>query len=187
MGKIPFLPCSTFTLDPAIMKIGELAQAAGTQPETIRYYERQGLLPEPMRTDGNYRMYDGAHIHRLAFIRHCRCLDMGLDEIRALLAFKDAPLADCGGVDNVLNAHIEHVVTRIRELKALEKELRGLRQQCAEGHVVSECGILSGLDKAARHHDHAHKGHAHEAHVAGTHRAVRALAQKPARGRAIKP
>lgn len=168
------------------MKIGELAQTTGTQPETIRYYERQGLLPEPMRTDGNYRMYDGAHIQRLAFIRHCRCLDMGLDEIRALLAFKDDPAADCGGVDRLLDEHIEHVVSRIRELKALEKELRGLRQQCSEGHVVGDCGILSGLDKAARQHDHAHKGHAHQAHVVGAHRAVGAAVQKQARGRAIK-
>jgi DNA-binding transcriptional MerR regulator len=56
------------------MKIGELAKAAGTQVETIRYYEREGLLPVANRTDGNYRVYDGAHAQRLAFIRHCRCL-----------------------------------------------------------------------------------------------------------------
>ena len=60
------------------MKIGELAKAAGTQVETIRYYEREGLLPLANRTEGNYRVYDSAHAQRLAFIRHCRCLDMTL-------------------------------------------------------------------------------------------------------------
>jgi Cd(II)/Pb(II)-responsive transcriptional regulator len=160
------------------MKIGELAQAAGTQAETIRYYERQGLLPAPLRSAGNYRVYDQAHIQRLAFIRHCRCLDMALDEIRALLQFKDNPGADCAGVDSLLDAHIEHVATRIRELKTLEKELRGLRQQCTEGHAVGDCGIIQGIEKAARQHDHAAKGPAQEAHVAGVHRSVGAAKHK---------
>lgn len=88
------------------MKIGELAKAAGTQVETIRYYEREGLLPLANRTEGNYRVYDSAHAQRLAFIRHCRCLDMTLDEIRVLLRFKDAPKDNCGEVDQLLEAHI---------------------------------------------------------------------------------
>ena len=67
------------------MKIGELAEATGTQIETIRYYEREGLLPEPGRSTGNYRIYDRVHADRLSFIRHCRALDMNLDEIRVLL------------------------------------------------------------------------------------------------------
>ena len=73
------------------MRIGELATAAQTQSETIRYYEREGLLPEAARTEANYRTYDKSHIQRLAFIRHCRSLDMTLGEIRTLLHFKDAP------------------------------------------------------------------------------------------------
>ncbi len=154
------------------MKIGELAQAAGTQAETIRYYERQGLLPEPTRTSGNYRVYDATHVQRLAFIRHCRCLDMALDEIRALLLFKDAPAADCADVNSLLDEHIEHVVSRVRELKTLEKELRRLRQQCVDGHFVADCGIINGIEKAARQHNHAQKGQAREAHVAGAHREV---------------
>ena len=78
------------------MKIGELARAGGVNVETIRYYERIGLLPEPHRTAANYRSYGEAHRLRLAFVRHCRSLDMTLDEIRVLLRFKDQPLADCG-------------------------------------------------------------------------------------------
>ncbi len=157
------------------MKIGQLAKATGTPPETIRYYERLQLLPVPTRTEGNYRIYDHSHVDRLAFIRHCRCLDMTLDEIRVLLRFRDAPNESCGEVDALLEAHIGHVVSRIRELRALEKELRSLHKQCAPGHLAGECGILDGLQKAAREHHrqpaaqaHDHEGH----HVHGTHREV---------------
>lgn len=65
------------------MKIGELAKVTQTQAETIRFYEREGLLTEPPRSNGNYRLYGQEHLERLAFIRHCRSLDMTLDEIRA--------------------------------------------------------------------------------------------------------
>lgn len=83
------------------LRIGELAQRTGTQVETIRYYEREGLLPEPARSEGNYRLYDRAHAERLSFIRHCRSLDMTLDEIRVLLQFRDAPEQNCGEVNAV--------------------------------------------------------------------------------------
>jgi len=98
------------------MKIGELALAAQTQVETIRYYEREGLLPQAPRSEGNYRIYGPEHVERLAFVRHCRSLDMTLDEIRVLLRFKDEPQAECGEVNALLDEHIGHVATRIREL-----------------------------------------------------------------------
>ncbi len=85
------------------MKIGELASHAGAQVETIRYYEREGLLPETARTDGNYRIYGPTHAERLRFIRNCRSLDMTLDEIRLLLRFKDSPAENCGGVNDLLD------------------------------------------------------------------------------------
>jgi DNA-binding transcriptional MerR regulator len=75
------------------MRIGDLAEATGTAVETIRFYEREGLIPAAQRADNNYRMYTAAHAERLAFIRHCRNLDMTLDEIRTLLRLRDAPLA----------------------------------------------------------------------------------------------
>ena len=166
------------------MKIGQIAQATGTQAETIRYYERLGLLQAPTRTEANYRVYGQHHIERLAFIRHCRCLDMTLEEIRTLLQFKDAPAESCGGVDRLLDKHIGHVVSRIRELRALEKELRDLRVRCADDHVVRDCGILNGLEEAARVHDHARKGGDHHVHVRGAHKEVGAaatLSRKPRR------
>ena len=127
------------------MKIGELAQATGTAVETIRFYERKQLLPAPDRSEGNYRQYERWHVERLTFIRHCRTLDMTLDEIRVLLQFKDAPSADCHGVNTLLDEHIGHVSRRIRELRALEKQLVQLREHCTESNVTADCGILIGL------------------------------------------
>ena len=131
------------------MRIGALAEATGTPAETIRFYEREGLLPAAARADNNYRLYTEAHADRLAFIRHCRNLDMTLDEVRALLKFKDAPQQDCGEVDALLDQHIEHVAQRIRELRALAGELKLLRSRCDATHRADACGILRGLDSAA--------------------------------------
>jgi Cd(II)/Pb(II)-responsive transcriptional regulator len=131
------------------MKIGELALAAQTQVETIRYYEREGLLPLAPRSEGNYRIYGPEHVERLAFVRHCRSLDMTLDEIRVLLRFKDEPQAECGEVNALLDEHIGHVATRIRELRQLEKQLKALRQQCAGVRDAEHCGILNELVQAS--------------------------------------
>ena len=127
------------------MKIGELARSTTTPIETIRFYEREGLLPLAARTEGNYRIYSQEHIERLTFIRHCRSLDMALDEIRALLRFKEAPQDNCAGVNELLDDHIGHVAQRIRELRGLEKQLKLLREQCGEANAAADCGILKGL------------------------------------------
>ncbi|MFM2007536.1 MAG: hypothetical protein RLZZ09_3191 [Pseudomonadota bacterium] len=134
------------------MKIGELASAAKTQVETIRYYEREGLLPQAPRSDGNYRIYGPQHVERLAFVRHCRSLDMTLDEIRVLLRYKDAPQAECGEVNALLDEHICHVATRIRELRQLEKHLKALREQCVGIHAAERCGILNELAQSSSPH-----------------------------------
>lgn len=131
------------------MQIGELAQASGTPIETIRFYEREGLIPVPERTEGNYRIYTQAQVDRLGFIRQCRTLDMALDEVRVLLRFRDAPQEDCGEVNVLLDEHIGHVAHRIRELRVLEKQLRALRAECAHPHAAKDCGILQGIDVAA--------------------------------------
>ena len=151
------------------MKIGELATMAQTQNETIRYYEREGLLPEARRNDANYRIYDESHVQRLAFIRHCRSLDMTLGEIRTLLHFKDAPQENCGEVNALLDQHIGHVATRIQGLRALEKELKALRLQCQAGEAAADCGILSGLEKAAREHRRPRAAPNHADHIQGAH------------------
>ncbi len=148
------------------MKIGELATATGTPAQTIRFYEREQLLPETSRSEGNYRQYDRSHIERLTFIRHCRSLDMTLDEIRVLLRFRDAPGTDCQGVSELLDAHIGHVSQRIRELRALEKQLVQLREQCTESNVAGDCGILLGLSTSRTQPVTTHQN---RRHVPGAH------------------
>lgn len=132
------------------MKIGELASASATPIETIRYYEREGLLPAPPRTQGNFRVYEAPQLERLQFIRHCRGLDMSLDEIRVLLKFRDSPDGDCGDVNALLDEHIGHVSRRIRDLRALERQLRELRRRCGDVRSADQCGILAGLAQAAQ-------------------------------------
>ena len=131
----------------ALMKISELAQATSTPADTMRYYEREGLLPEPARAGNNYRVYGPAHAERLAFIRQARGLDMSLDEIRVLLRWQAEPGADCGAVNALVDEHIGHIATRIRELRALEKQLKTLRAQCQQASDTAHCGILAGLSQ----------------------------------------
>lgn len=148
------------------MKIGELAAATGTPIETIRFYEREGLLPPPGRSEGNFRVYDENHLSRLTFVRHCRALDMNLDEIRVLLRFRDGADGDCGEVNALLDEHIGHVQERIRELRNLDKDLRALRDLCKVAQEPSRCGILNGLAETAHAgtaHPASHVGHVHKA------------------------
>ena len=147
------------------MRIGDLAESTGTAVETIRFYEREGLIPAAQRADNNYRVYTAAHAERLAFIRHCRNLDMTLDEIRTLLRLRDAPSQDCGEVNALLDEHIEHVTHRIRELRTLQKDLRALRARCGTPHAIEQCGILNELDTAAAQGTSA----APHRHIRGTH------------------
>ena len=127
------------------MTIGELARATGCGIETIRYYEHEGLLPKPGRTSGNFRRYGQEHAELLSFIRHCRSLDMALNEIRILLRFRSAPEKNCGEVNALLDIHIGHVEERIAELRSLEVQLRALREKCGSGTSAKHCGILQGL------------------------------------------
>jgi Cd(II)/Pb(II)-responsive transcriptional regulator len=120
-----------------LFKIGQLATQTGSKVETIRYYEQQRLLPQPARSDGNYRLYGAGHVKRLQFIRHCRSLDMTLDEIRTLLDFRDTPDANCAGVNTLLDKHIGHVADRIRVqlLRSQGFEALQLRDGVAEWNI----------------------------------------------------
>lgn len=149
------------------VKIGELASATHTSVETIRYYEREGLLPQAPRSEGNYRIYSPELVDRLGFVRHCRSLDMTLDEIRVLLHFKDSPGPDCAPVNSLLDDHIGHVAARIRELKRLQTQLKTLRDQCGVAQDTAKCAILDELSQAgvvpqpAARHSTGHVGGAH--------------------------
>jgi Cd(II)/Pb(II)-responsive transcriptional regulator len=149
------------------MRIGELARRAGCGVDTARYYEREGLLPAPERSQGNYRVYGAAHLERLTFIRNCRTLEMSLTEIRALLALWDGAGPDCGEVVAVLSAHIGHVAERIDRLQGLMGQLVALRDRCRGTTPVARCGILRGL--AQGREAGAQGGPAEPGHVDGPH------------------
>lgn len=135
------------------MKIGELAQTAHCTVETVRYYEKAGLLSEPARTAGNFRVYGPEHLERLRLIRNCRALDMSHEEIHALLKLAGRTGDDCGAINAVFDQHIAHVDARIRELTQLKQQLSTLRQRChndnssdnSGNNAVDACGILQGL------------------------------------------
>jgi Cd(II)/Pb(II)-responsive transcriptional regulator len=146
------------------MKIGQLAAQTGVGVEAIRHYEREGLLPTPARSQSNYRVYGDAHAQQLSLIRHCRGMDMSLHEIRTLLHFRDNPAENCGQVDALLDTHLGHVSNRIRELRALEKQLKDLRQLCQGEQDAQHCGILTGLAKSA-----ASATPVARSHLRGTH------------------
>lgn len=132
------------------MRIGELGSATGVDIETIRYYEKAGLLPDPARSANGYRAYGPLHLERLAFIRHCRALDIPLAEIRRLLEFVAHPDADCGDIDRLIDAQLARVRARMESMRALERQLAALRGRCGANHSAGECGILHELVAAAR-------------------------------------
>ncbi len=141
------------------MKIGELANLLNCKAETIRYYEKAGLLPKPERNASNYRHYSDAHVNRLRFIRNCRSLDMTHDEIRTLLMVQDESSSNCACFNQVIDEHLGHVDARIQELVYLKKQLIELRKQCETAQAVENCGIfrqLSTMESAEPPTRHSH-------------------------------
>lgn len=119
--------------------------------QTVRFYEREGLLAEPQREASGYRRYATQHLQRLQFIRHCRSLDIPLPEIRELLAFAAAPEQSCAQVNGLLDQHIDRVHQRLKALRTLEKQLVALRARC-DGDPSHSCAILDSFMSAAEEH-----------------------------------
>ena len=146
--------------------IGALARSTECPAETIRFYEREGLLPPPSRTAGNYRLYGPAHQERLVFIRNCRSLDMTLDEIKQLLRFRDVPQSECGAAHALIDEHIVHIGERIAELEQLQRQLQALRHQCQPIGDARKCGILDRLEQKTPSSPERKKV---KAHIRGAH------------------
>ncbi|MBT3012277.1 MAG: Cd(II)/Pb(II)-responsive transcriptional regulator [Candidatus Thiodiazotropha sp. (ex Lucina aurantia)] len=131
------------------MRIGELAKRAAMKTDTVRYYEKTGLLPPPPRRQNGYRDYGTRHLERLAFIRHCRALDMSLADISRLLEFVTHPDVKCDAIDRLIEGQLIQVQARISSLRTLESQLLVLRDQCHDQKTAGECGILQELVAAA--------------------------------------
>jgi len=126
------------------LTIGDLGKATGTNVETIRYYERIGLLPKPPRTAGNYRDYGTAELGRLSFIRRARDLGFSLDQVRALLGLSGHRDEDCAEIDRIAVAHLRDVDRKIADLVALRRELSAVIASC-QGGTIDDCRIIEAL------------------------------------------
>ncbi|MCJ8340176.1 MAG: Cd(II)/Pb(II)-responsive transcriptional regulator [Pseudomonadales bacterium] len=148
------------------MKIGELAKKAKCTVETIRYYEKVGLLPASSRDNiNNYRLYNKSHLERLTFVRHCRALAMSHEEILVLLQARNQPAQKCDSIDQLIDDHLQHVTVRIKELQKLEAQLLKLRLQCQTPTDSQHCGILQDLEQAIEDNS----TDKNFSHVAGSH------------------
>ncbi len=126
------------------MTIGRLARRADCGVETVRYYERSGLMPKPPRTAGGYRMYDEAACRRLHFIRRCRELGFPQDQVRGLLHFVDTTDYTCGDVQAMTLERLSDVRGRIADLRKLESVLAEMADQC-EGGDTPDCPVIDRM------------------------------------------
>jgi MerR family transcriptional regulator, mercuric resistance operon regulatory protein len=127
--------------------IGALSRQANVPIETVRYYERSGLMPKPPRSGGGHRLYSRDHLKRLVFIRRGRELGFSLKELRALLGLVDGGNYTCGEVKALSDRHLVDVRQKIADLRRLEKTLKEISSQCKE-EAVPECPIIEGLFSA---------------------------------------
>ncbi|RTM14172.1 MAG: MerR family transcriptional regulator [Bradyrhizobiaceae bacterium] len=126
------------------MQRAELAQRTGCNLETVRYYEKVGVLPAPPRTAGGYRSYDTMHERRLRFALRARELGFSLDEIRELLRLVDERDQPCAEARAVAVAHLDDVRTKIADLKRMERVLKDVVARCADG-TLPECPLIETL------------------------------------------
>lgn len=130
------------------LTIGQLSKRTGCNIETIRYYEKIGLLPPPPRSEGGYRLYGEDHLKRLTFVRRSRELGFSLDEIRGLLRLVDGGNYTCAEVKEITLEHLDAVRRKIADLQTLERVLRDMVSQCDDGKVP-ECPVIEALFRNA--------------------------------------
>lgn len=128
------------------MRIGELAKATGTKAETIRYYEREGILPVADRTDSNYRDYSQNHLAALTFVRRARGLGFSMAQVRELLALSDHDEKPCEDVDQLVRQQLSDVDSKIADLTTLREELAQLSRSCHSDRI-GECRIVESLGR----------------------------------------
>ncbi len=132
-----------------MLAIGGLSKRTGVNIETIRYYERVGLLPKASRAENGRRFYDEADVRRLAFIRHAREFGFGLPAVRSLLALQDSPDMSCEAASDLARTQLVDVEQRIARLSALKAELARMIEAC-DGGCVSECRVVEALATGSR-------------------------------------
>lgn len=129
------------------MKIGKLSKVSGCSIQTIRYYEKENLISNPNRSEGNFRLYDNNSLKELEFVKHCRSLDIPLSDIKRLIELKQSPEESCSSVNALIDDQLKLVNQRIIELKSLKKELQRMANSCSSNNSIDQCGIIKSLDK----------------------------------------
>ncbi|MDP1965706.1 MAG: helix-turn-helix domain-containing protein [Reyranella sp.] len=130
-----------------VFSIGVLSRRSSVNVETIRYYERAGLLPKPARSSGGYRLYQSNDASRLCFIRRARQLDFSLDEVRRLLGLTDQRSRSCRRVHDIAAEHLAEVRMKIGDLKRMERVLGVMVKTCAQG-TMPTCPLLETLGQS---------------------------------------
>lgn len=129
------------------MTIGELARKSGVEAQTIRYYERIGLIAQPPRTASNYRMYGESVIQRMTFIKRSKQIGFTLSDIKVLLAMSDRKIRRCRDVREFADTRLKKVRGQIAHLKLIEKVLSALVEQCSQSEQLDECPIMESLTR----------------------------------------
>jgi MerR family transcriptional regulator, mercuric resistance operon regulatory protein len=137
------MPAITVSRGPALT-IGALSKRTGVNIETIRFYERIGILPEPPRTEGGHRAYGRHHFKRLSFVRRSRELGFSLDEVRGLLRLVDGGHYTCAEVKAITLDHLADVRRKIADLRRLERSLADVAGKCGGGKVP-DCPVIDAL------------------------------------------
>lgn len=129
------------------LRIGTLAKRAGVNLETVRFYERRGLLPQPPRADSGYRMYPSEAVRRIQFIKRAQEIGFSLKEIEELLRLRSSPHGMSAQVRRRAEAKIEDIESKIRTLRSMKSTLQKLSNACPACGPASECPILESLDR----------------------------------------
>ncbi len=129
------------------MKIGQVSKQTNIPIQTIRYYESQQLIQSLGRTEGNFRIYDDQVIDQLKFIKHCRLLDLPLNDIKRINELRNNSQAPCNEVDQMIADQIKQLKVKMEELMQLESQLKALSNACTRNKKVSDCGIIKYLQE----------------------------------------
>lgn len=128
------------------MQIGQVAKLAGCTVETVRYYEKEGLILKAERQANGYRHYNESHLAQLVFVRHCRSLDLPLGDIQTMQRLKSIPEQQCHEISELVDGQINRIEQQIQSLQQLKKQLRTLSKTCNADHTIGDCGIMRSLE-----------------------------------------
>lgn len=133
-----------------VFKTSELANKAGVNKETVRFYEKKGLLSEPVRTEAGYRQFSQKDIERLVFIKNAKELGFSLSEIKELLAIADGDIYKCSDVRQIAESKLDHINNQLKHLNKLKRTLTKLVTECQRSKTIKHCPIIESLSKGAK-------------------------------------